>query len=341
MAIVRIPGASVVTMPEFKVPAPTPEPTQASPISGASKLYKVSNGHDSIASAIEAVPELAGTVALEPLYLADGSKVPDQNATVRTLPDGSRQALGVVGSRYHVLQDNRSVDLLRPLEARGELNSFNAGAYRAKTWLYGELVGARTEIVPGDEIALRALIGNSHDGSIPWTIGFPGIRVVCQNTFHMALSSRDSKVLRLRHTVASEDIIKQIEELLVTMGGQFLRTADQFRHLAARTCREEQLKEYTAGVFGAAAYAGMDDSNTDDSGLKGSRIYNRILENFSAGQGADLSRGTFWGAYNAATEFLSHQRGRGTENARFADLQWGQAADLSKRALTVALEMAR
>jgi len=236
-----------------------------------------------------------------------------------------------------VLQDSRSIDLLRPLEARGELNSFNAGACRAKTWLYGELVGARTEIVPGDEIALRALIGNSHDGSIPWTIGFPGIRVVCQNTFHMALTARDSRMLRLRHTVASEDIIKQIEELLVTMGGQFLRTADQFRHLAARTCREEQLKEYTRRVFSAPIE--VEDASEDSE--KGSRVYNRILENFSAGKGADLSRGTLWGAYNAATEFLSHQRGRGTENARFADLQWGQAADLSKRALTVALEMAR
>jgi hypothetical protein len=57
----------------------------------------------------------------------------------------------------------------------------------------------------------------------------------------------------------------------------------------------------------------------------------RILEScfrlFEEGRGADLPgvRGTLWGAYNAVTEYLAYERGKG-QDTRLASLWFGDSA---------------
>jgi hypothetical protein len=86
--------------------------------------------------------------------------------------------------------------------------------------------------------------------------------------------------------------------------------------------------------------------------LAGSRVHGRALAagdgalldhvvgNFEAGRGSDLAaaRGTWWAAYNAVTEYLSHARGR-TEDGRLNSLWYGEGAQLNARALQNALQM--
>lgn len=328
----------------YTVPKPKPIPTV---ITNRTR-YEVSNGNPTIAAALEAIPELGCPVNKRPLYLADGTQVPDAYATVRELPDGTLQSLGVVGSKYEVIQDIRALELLQPLEDNGTLNSWNAGTYGAKTWLYGEVTSSEyhADVVPGDEVTLRALVGNSHDGSIPWSIGFPGIRVVCQNTFHMAISAKHN-MLKLRHTATAADTIRQIQDLMHTLGADFIRNIERFKFLATRPCTDAYLKAYVRKVFGkggptATPAIEFEDRSGEPEGRseRASALYTQVAENFASGRGANLARGTWWGAYNAVTEYLSHQRGRGTEAARFADLQWGNAALLGAKALEVASDMA-
>lgn len=302
--------------------------------------YTIANDSTSLQEMMERVPELAGTVTKEPLYTLDGMAVPNAYASIRryTAPGGHKviQSLGVVGERYQVVQDREAFDIVGPLMEAGILKSLNAGAYRAKTWVYGQAGVDPIEVVPGDAIEARILIGNSHDGSIPWAVGWPGNRVVCQNTFHMAMSSKASKLLRLRHSGNVVDLISRAKAAIAEVGMEFVTTADKFKYLASKPCNKEQLKEYTGYVF--SKWADTDDETTVEAA--GGRVYNRIVENFENGPGSEYARGTAWNAYNAVTQFLTHERGRGNAEARFADLQWGNGAGLSSRALTGALQLA-
>lgn len=74
--------------------------------------------------------------------------------------------------------------------------------------------------------------------------------------------------------------------------------------------------------------------------LKDSRTLDTIRELFETGIGSDLpgSRGTYWGAYNAVTEFTTHHRGRSDENRLAAQL--GDGAAINRRALTEAIKLA-
>jgi phage/plasmid-like protein (TIGR03299 family) len=293
-------------------------------------------GATTVEAVLATVPELGGTVSKEQLYTLDGTQVPDAFATVRKYADGRRQALGVVGARYKVVQDGEAFKIIEPLMERGIIKSLNAGAYKAKTWVYGEAGLDPIDVVPGDSIQARVLIGNSHDGSIPWCVGFPGNRVVCQNTFHFALNSKASKLLKLRHSGNVLELVEQASKAIESVGMEFIEAADKFKFLASIQCDTEDLKEYTGYVFSKWA---SDDEDTSALETAGQRVYNRIVEAFEDGPGSQYARGSYWNAYNAVTQYLTHERGRGTEDARFADLQWGNGANLAKRALDGALHL--
>lgn len=315
----------------------TVPPPPAEVINISKPGYNISNGHNSLASVLNAIPELAGEVTKEQLYTLDGCAVPDAYATIRAHA-GKRTALGVVGKRYTVVQDSEAFDMVNALMDTGAITSLNAGAYKAKTWVYGEATASTVEIVKGDPITRRVLFGNSHDGSIPWSVGMPGNRVVCQNTFHLAMSSKLSKLLKLRHSGNVIEQISQVHEAIELAGMEFINQADQFKFMASKPCTDDQLKEYTGYVFSKWADAEDDTEQLDNAG---GRVYARVLENYQGGAGSELSRGTVWGAFNAVTEYMTHQRGRGTEQARFADLNWGNGANLNRRALDGALSMAQ
>ena len=74
---------------------------------------------------------------------------------------------------------------------------------------------------------------------------------------------------------------------------------------------------------------------------RGERLLERIQPLFEKGRGNDLPgvRGTWWAAYNAVSEYLTHERGRAADT-RLDSLWFGQGANLNGRALSVALEMA-
>lgn len=320
------------------IPAPmTNEATERTGVVGLSTpRYAVHNGLTSLQEVYMSVPELLGTVEKERMYTLRGEAVPGQYASVRTMPNGTRQMLGTVGERYKVVQDREAFDIVGPLMDAGIIKTVNAGSHKAKTWLYGEAGINPIEVVPGDAIEARILVGNSHDGSIPWCVGWPGNRVVCQNTFRMAVSSKVSRLLKLRHSGNVVELVSAAKEAIAAVGMDFVTTADKFKYLASKKCNADDLKEYTGYVF--SKWADTDDDEQTESA--GGRVYNRILENFESGQGADLSRGTYWGAFNAVTEYLTHQRGRGTSEARFTDLQWGAGAGLNTRAMDGAMQLA-
>ena len=82
----------------------------------------------------------------------------------------------------------------------------------------------------------------------------------------------------------------------------------------------------------------------EDDQEAGSRLKN-IMEEIvglaEAGRGNNLPsiRGTYWSAYNGVSEWLTYGRGC-SEGNRLNSLWFGDSANLNRRALEVAIEMA-
>ena len=274
-------------------------------------------------------------VECRPLTTPDGQTVSHRALTRSS--DG--QVLGVVGPSYCPLQNRDAFQFFQPWLDGGEATLETAGSLRdgQRVWILAK-IGDPIDIVKGDPILPFALLSNSHDGKRAARLGFTPVRVVCANTEAAALRHSDSKLVRVLHNGRVLQNLEDLRELADVARGTFTETAEQYRQLAGRKCNADDLLAYVRGVFGSVKQA---DDQLELVG--GDMVAKKIIPLFESGNGNALKgvRGTMWAAYNAVTEYLSHERGTSNTTADMRlDSSWfGSSASVNKKALSVALRM--
>ena len=265
---------------------------------------------------------------------AGGLIVPGR-ATYRT---DTGAPLGVVGLRYKPLQNVDAFKPFQPFLDAGEAFIETAGVLfdGKRVWILAKLNRDNAEVVPGDEIAKYLLLSHSHDGSLAVHYGLTAIRVVCANTEAMARSHNASSLFRLKHTENVGDKLDDISKIVNVADARFEATVEQYRALAKRQISSKDLEKYVRVVLGV-----KEDEDEDEISTRKKNQMARLVQLFEGGKGNDLPgvKGTWWAAYNAASEYLSHERGR-NEESRINQLWFGQAANTNQLALDAAVEMA-
>lgn len=216
-------------------------------------------------------------------------------------------------------------------------------------WIMARIPGDPAEIVAGDTVDRYVLMCHGHDGSLALRAGFNPVRVVCQNTLSLALDSGDGMVC-LRHTSGLPAGLARLRKVISEQIGIFNGTTDAWRLLAARSCSDIDFDAYALRLFALARGEGDDAVRViEPDATVGRRLLEDVRPLFEAGVGNDRKgvRGTWWAAYNAVTEWLTHHRGStaGTEREqaerRFDSLHLGPGRRLGVRALMLALDAAR
>jgi phage/plasmid-like protein (TIGR03299 family) len=269
---------------------------------------------------------------LVPLMTADTQAKVDHVA-VRRNTDG--KVLGVVGPRYHVLQNRDAFKWFDPFLQAKEASLNTAGSLQegSRVWVLAKLQRDPLVIAEGDEVEKFILLSHSHDGSLAVRVGFTPVRVVCQNTLSMAHGSDASKLIRIKHTRDMHQNLENIREVMNLANQQFEATADQYKLLARKSINQADLKRYVERVL-----------KVKDRQEVSTRTKNTIAEIIGlceAGRGNNLAAvsGTYWTAYNGVSEWLSYERGHNQAN-RLNSLWFGDSANVNKFAMETALEMA-
>ena len=124
-------------------------------------------------------------VIQQPIATVDGTPIPGYRANLR---DTDHQVLGVVTDRYRVVQNAEAFAFTDGLLGEG-VRYETAGSLQngRKIWLLAKLPDKY--IIEGDQIDPYLVFSNSHDGSGSIKVAMTPIRVVCQNTLNLALSS--------------------------------------------------------------------------------------------------------------------------------------------------------
>jgi phage/plasmid-like protein (TIGR03299 family) len=269
-------------------------------------------------------------VRLAPLQLTEDQRAVKHMATVR---ESDGRILGVVGPGWRPLQNVEAFDWFAPFIESGSVKLEAAGSLRngQRVWVLGRVAGGEAEVTKGDPIEQFVLLANSHDGSLAIRVGFTMVRVVCQNTLQASLDSEASKLIRIHHTGSASKALKGVAEIMDVAKAEFAATTEQLKVLAGVGCSTETLRKYVRAVF--APIARIDDESAAKPTLA------KVVPLFEGGRGAELSRGTLWGAYNAVTEYITHERGKSLDTR--VEGQWfGDGAKLIQRALDVGLGFA-
>ena len=115
----------------------------------------------------------------------DGIPIPGFKANLR---DTDKKVLGIVTDRYKVIQNIDAFSFTDELLGEG-VTYETAGSLQEgrRAWLLAKL--PQRYIISGDEITPYLVFMNSHDGTGAIKAAMTPIRVVCQNTLNLALST--------------------------------------------------------------------------------------------------------------------------------------------------------
>lgn len=263
----------------------------------------------------------------------EGKRVP----AFATCRQDKKEVLGVVGTRYNVLQNIDAFRFFQPFLDANEASLHTAGSLHdgKRVWVLAKLNRESIEVADNDHVDKFLLLSNSHDGSTAVKVGFCPIRVVCANT--LAMAHNVGQLLSLRHTFSLQSTLNEVQGVINTANLQFEATADQYRQLASRGISSDQLRQYVKNVV-------LDIPLDDDKELsvRKDNVLMGVLDRYyhPIGEGVVSSRNTWWKAYNSVTEYLSYEAGRNESN-RLKSLWYGQGQKRNSDALKAAIQLSQ
>ena len=260
------------------------------------------------------------------------SRIESHKAILRAT---DRKVLGVVGKDYHPLQNDKAFEFFNPFVESGLASFETAGSLRdgKVIWVLAKLNKAPIEVGRGDAINKYLMLSNGHDGTMAVRVGFTPIRVVCANTLAMSIGSKDARLLRVMHSKQVNTNVERIRELVNAADAKFEATAEQYQELTRHDVNQKDLQKYVEIVF---KYSAVEEQRRQ---MAKDRMIQDITRLFETGRDNDLpgAKGTYWGLYNAVTEYLSWEKGK-TSDSRLNSLWFGDAGRLNKFALDAALK---
>jgi len=139
----------------------------------------------------------------------NGLTIPGYKANVR---DSDDSVLGIVTDRYKVVQNHEAFKFTDDLLGKG-VRYETAGSLQEgrKTWLLARL--PQEYIISGEQVTPYLVFFNSHDGSGAIRCAITPIRVVCQNTLNLALTTAK----RSWSAIHTQNINDRMQEAIQTL----------------------------------------------------------------------------------------------------------------------------
>jgi len=191
--------------------------------------------------------ELAGLdwrVVQKNLVTEEGITVPGFRANLR---ETDNQVLGVVSDRYKVVQNEEAFAFTDELLGEG-VTYETAGSLQngRRTWILAKL--PTRYIISGDEITPYLVFMNSHDGSGAIKAAMTPIRVVCQNTLNLALSTA-KRCWATNHTGDIRGKLEDAKNTLLYADKYMAELGKTIDYLNQQKLSDRQVLEYIDSMF--------------------------------------------------------------------------------------------
>ena len=178
-------------------------------------------------------------VIQEPIYTAGKEPIEGFKVNVR---DIDRKVLGVVSDRYKIVQNQEAFSFTDELLGEG-VRYETAGSLQngRKVWLLARM--PHEYIISGERITPYLVFFNSHDGSGAIKAALTPIRVVCQNTLNLALSTA-KRSWSMIHTGNIQGKIQEARDTLFMAEKYMDSLGKEFENLRKKKLSDRQVQEY-------------------------------------------------------------------------------------------------
>ncbi|HBI60253.1 MAG TPA: hypothetical protein DDY31_03410 [Lachnospiraceae bacterium] len=178
-------------------------------------------------------------VVQKDIYTEGRVQIPGYKANVRNT-DG--RVLGVVTDRYKVVQNEEAFSFTDELLGKG-VRYETAGSLQGgrKVWLLARL--PKEYIITGERISPYLVFSNTHDGSGAVRVAVTPVRVVCNNTLNLALSSAKCS-WSMVHTGDIKCKIQEAADTLFRAEDYMEKLGEEIEKLRGLEVTDQQVKEY-------------------------------------------------------------------------------------------------
>jgi phage/plasmid-like protein (TIGR03299 family) len=270
---------------------------------------------------------------------AHGPIIDDKFALVRS---SDSAVLDIVGSRYQPVQNADAFEFFRDFVEAGNATLETAGSLRGGRYVWG-LANMHTSFFAGarDRVKNYLLVGAPHESGKSLIARYTSVRVVCNNTLTLALSSGSNVFKWTHNTVFDGNAILAGKKLLADAA----QVAEEFEENAEKLVEikldASRVKEILARIvmpecLKPGAKITPQDIARDFDELA-SRPLKNILQAYTLAPGA--TPGTGWGALNAFTYWADHMASHNPDN-RLTNAWIGRTANQKSAVLDSLLALA-
>ena len=237
---------------------------------------------------------LGWDVIQEPVYLGDGTEIPNLFANVRS---DTKDVLGTVKSQYVISQNTESFAFIDNIIS-------NSKGIECRYETAGSLFGGKKVFMlvrlpdidlVGDKTESYLFFSNSHDGTSGLMAGITNVRVVCNNTLQLA-EKGSQRLWKIRHSASLQSRMKEAETTLGLSLTYQERIKQDAEKMALKKINEEKF------------FKGLYDSLKWDTDKNKERIITGIRDLYIEKDDLQNFRGTAWGAYNAVMDAVSNTK---------------------------------
>lgn len=174
----------------------------------------------------------------------EGMIIPGYKANVR---DFDNKVLGVVTNRYKVVQNVEAFAFTDELLGSG-VRYETAGSLQEgrRIWLLARM--PQEYIVTGERISPYLVFMNSHDGTGAIKVAITPIRVVCQNTLNLALSTA-KRSWSMIHTGNIESKLNEAKQTLCMAHDYMEKLGKEIEHLRKIKLSDSEVMDYINMLF--------------------------------------------------------------------------------------------
>lgn len=244
------------------------------------------------------------------------------------------KVIGVVGDSYELIQPSEVFDFFQPFLDTGLVELEDGGSLKggSRMWLRAKVKNGVGEVVKGDAIQAHLIAYTSFDGTLAHGIGMNNERLVCFNQLASMFSNarHSENIIKNKHTSSLRKHIEEIRSDMTMLLGEFKEDILTYKRLTKIYMNDEEMKDYIVNVI---------EPKTLDSTKSQNRIeaVQGLLYSQAGLDSIPGIQGTAWQAYNAISEFVTHEYGRSMD-ARLNSQWFGATKKLNKRALELALK---
>jgi phage/plasmid-like protein (TIGR03299 family) len=272
-----------------------------------------------------------------PLYAdtALGSiEIPGQCALVR---DVDQKFISLVPEDWQETQNDEMFEFFDEFFARDEVEMSTGGSLfdGRMVWAMAKLKESFT-VFGKDRIDGNLLFSMPHEYGKAIDIRLTPVRVVCNNTLTLALSSDTDTQFQVRKTHRTEfnaDFAKMALGVATTKMAQY---KEQAEFLGSRRCTDEQVNQYFSELFIGKNW----NEPTAKGKPKTSRNMEIVQGLLHSQPGAEFAEGSWWQPFNAVTFYWDHMSQLDV-NKRLDSIWYGQGKTKKHQALNLALDMAK